>query len=1026
MAQEQVHRRQADYIFDPYRLDLTNQQLWRGEQAVRLTGKAFAVLAYMVSHSGQLVSKDDLFEAVWPDTVVGDSTLTSCVKELRKALHDKAKAPQYIETVHRRGFRFIASLTAPQPAPRPESQSQSDEPLSTASVPISPAALPVVGRETELEQLHDWLAQALAGERHIVFVTGEPGIGKTAVVETFLSQIAEQGRVESIAIGRGQCIEQYGAGEAYLPILEALGRLCRGPQAGQLVTLLRQHAPTWLAQMPTLLPPEEREQLQREVQGVTRERMLRELAEALEVLTEEAPLVLVLEDLHWSDASTISLLAALARRHEVARLLVLGTYRPVEMLANGHPLRGLVQELSGHRQSMELALTAFGADTVAAYLARRFPNSAFPTRLPQVLYDRTGGNPLFLVNTVEDLIAGNLLAETEGSWSLRTPLVDLPLNIPESLRRLIAKQMERLDSPQRQVLAAGSIAGTEFSAAAVAAALDTDVVEVEACSEALATRQAFLRRAGVGEWPDHTQAARYGFQHALYQELWYEQVSVSQRQQWQLRIGERLEKAYEDRTQEVAAELAIRFEQAGDAGRAIQYLRQAGENALQQNGYNEAITHLTKGLSVLKALPEGPERPEQELGLQILLAPALLISKGYAALDVETAYLRVRELCQQTGEVPRLFPALVGLFFFYGFRAEYQTVLDLTEQMLRLAQRLDDPLPQMWAHMARGSMLAMVGEFVSAREHQEYAISLYNAQRSDQTSLVPLGMGSHSLRLIGAEAQGLGMSVFTLYHLGYPTQAVQSMQLAIAFAQGQSHPFSLATVLGAAAHLHLVLRQVEIGHAHAESCLSMGAEYGFQDLLRQFMFYRGWTLALQGQTEEGLSQMRESIATQRAAGMIWMVSDYLSFLADVYLSLGRSEEGLDAITQALAFAEETRERHYEAEMYRLKGELTLQRFKGQSSKPVLSPATPLRAGAVEGSKVREEAESCFQHALEISRRQAAKALELRAAMSMSRLWQQQGRQQPAHQLLSEVYAWFTEGFDTADLQDAKALLAELA
>ena len=285
------------FHFQDYRLDLQAEQLWRGEQTVQLTGKAFAVLAYLARHPDQLVSKDDLFQAVWPDTVVSDATLSSAIKELRKALHDKARAPQYIETVHRRGFRFIAPLSTPQPDLSRESQSYTERPArapSSPTLPIPLVTLPVVGRDAELAQLHAWLDKALAGERQLVFVTGEPGIGKTAVVEAFLSQIAQQQQIE---IGRGQCIEQYGAGEAYLPILEALGRLCRGPQADHLIGLLRQHAPTWLAQMPTLLPPEEREQLQREVQGVTRERMLRELAEALEVFTAESPLILVLEDL---------------------------------------------------------------------------------------------------------------------------------------------------------------------------------------------------------------------------------------------------------------------------------------------------------------------------------------------------------------------------------------------------------------------------------------------------------------------------------------------------------------------------------------------------------------------------------------------------------------------------------------------------------------------------------------------------------------------------------------------------------
>ena len=564
---------------------------------------------------------------------------------------NKAKAPQYIETVHRRGFRFIAPLAVLQPDPHPASHSLGDPPPSASSVPISPSALPVVGREMELRQLHDWLEKAQAGERQIIFVTGEPGIGKTVVIESFLSQVTDH---QQVMVGQGQCIEQHGAGEAYLPILEALSRLCHGPQAAQFITLLRHNAPTWLAQMPTLLPPEERQQLHWEVQGVTRERMLRELAEALEVLTAESPLVLVLEDLHWSDASTIYLLAALARRHEMARLLVLATYRPVEMLASSHPLRGLVQELSGHRQCAELALSTLSVETVDAYLTHRFPTSTFPTRLAQVLHERTGGNPLFLVNTGEDLVASGVLAATQGGWSLQVPLVDLPLNIPESLRRLIAKQMERFDSPERRVLEAGSIAGTEFSAAAVAAALDTEVMEIEACSDSLAQRQAFLKRAGIGEWPDNTQAARYGFQHSLYQELWYEQVSVSQRQQWQLRIGERLEGAYGDGVQEIAAELAVRFEQAGDPVRALPYLQQAGENALNQTGYAEAIRHFTQSLSVLKTLPAGPDRSERELGLQLLLGSALTLTKGSAASDAEAVYRRAHELCQQIGETPRL------------------------------------------------------------------------------------------------------------------------------------------------------------------------------------------------------------------------------------------------------------------------------------------------------------------------------------------------------------------------------------
>jgi DNA-binding winged helix-turn-helix (wHTH) protein len=347
--------------FGPYRLDLVALRLWRGTQAVKLTGKAFAVLRHFVEHARQLVTKDALFHAVWAETVVSDATLASCIQELRQALRDNAKKPRYIETVHRRGYQWIAPLTAtPQPvqSPRSQVQSQNFEPAPSPQS-LTPS---FVGREAELAQLHQWLEKALNGERQLVFVTGEPGIGKTTVVEAFLSQVAANGNVW---IGRGQCVEHYGAGEAYLPVLEALGRLCRGPEGEHLIALLHQHAPTWLVQMPALLGTVELEEIQRRTAGVTRERMLRELAEALEALTAERALILCLEDLHWSDYSTLDLLSILARRQEGARLLILGTYRPVEVLLRDHPLKGIKQELQLHGQCEELALGFLSEGDVA-------------------------------------------------------------------------------------------------------------------------------------------------------------------------------------------------------------------------------------------------------------------------------------------------------------------------------------------------------------------------------------------------------------------------------------------------------------------------------------------------------------------------------------------------------------------------------------------------------------------------------------------------------------------------------------
>jgi DNA-binding winged helix-turn-helix (wHTH) protein len=315
--------------FGPFRLDRTNAELWRAEQPVTLRPKTFEVLVYLVMHAGQLVTKEALLDAIWPEMAVGEGVLKTSMNELRKALGETAKAPQWIATVHRRGYRFVAPVTMVESSPFEEVPTTPPAPLpAPAPVPAlpptplsaSPPAPLLVAREAELATLHQWFAKALRGERHLGFITGEAGIGKTTLVDTFVTQLADQA---SLWLGHGQCIEQYGAGEAYLPLLEALGQMGRAPDGPQLVTLLRQQAPSWLLQLPAFLSPADYEALQRYAGGTTRERMLRELAEAMEVLTVARPCVLVLEDLHWSDTATIEWLAYVARRRGPARLLVL-------------------------------------------------------------------------------------------------------------------------------------------------------------------------------------------------------------------------------------------------------------------------------------------------------------------------------------------------------------------------------------------------------------------------------------------------------------------------------------------------------------------------------------------------------------------------------------------------------------------------------------------------------------------------------------------------------------------------------
>jgi predicted ATPase len=632
------------FRFDAYRLEVNNAQLWCGAQTLRLTAKAFHVLRYLVEHAGQLVTKEALFESIWPETVVSEGVLTNCIGELRKVLGDAAQAPRFIATVHRRGYRFIAPVALIGPS-GPAAHTTS------AAAPVSPAPPPLlVGREAEMHALRQWLAQVRQGQRHVVFVTGEAGIGKTTLVDAFLGTIAG---AAPILVAWGQCIAQYGAGEAYLPVLDALGRLCRAPGHEHLVALLGQYAPTWLEQMPALLSPADLDGVQRRVRGATRERMLRELAEALEVVTAEQPLVLVLEDLHWSDHATLDLLAWLARRREPARLLLLGTYRPVEVIVHGHPLRALKQDLGLHRQCVELRLEGLSEAAVAAYLTARFPGFSLPAGLVHMLHRHTEGQPLFMVQAVDSWVQHGWATEVAGEWVMQVGVEAVEPGVPESVRQMILQQFDGLSPAELGVLEAASAVGVEFTTAAVAASLESPIGPVEERCEALVRRGQFLRGCGGEEWPDGTVVGRYAFLHALHQQVVYQQVPVGRRMQLHRRIGVREEAGYGKRSSERAAELAVHFERGRDYPLAARYRQQAADNALGRHAYHEAMAHLTAALALLYKLPESPERTRRELAVQVMLGPMVSALKGYAAPEVEQAYLRAHQLCEQVGGLPR-------------------------------------------------------------------------------------------------------------------------------------------------------------------------------------------------------------------------------------------------------------------------------------------------------------------------------------------------------------------------------------
>ncbi|HMG36469.1 MAG TPA: AAA family ATPase [Blastocatellia bacterium] len=598
MAQEQI-------AFGPFRLDLLNQCLWCEKKQIPLPPKEFSLLLYLIRRPGQLVTKEQLIEAVWPDTIVGDGVLKVTIRKIRAVLNDDPRSPRFIETAHRRGYRFIGTIAQPSGAlgldsgilRRESGRLSWSAPLRLPSLPV----VDLVGREQALNQLNVLLKRVRSSERQILFITGEAGIGKTTLVEAFLQKA---GGDPNLWIARGQCLEQYGSGEAYLPVLEAVSRLCQEPGRGALIELLRRQAPTWLQQLPWLIADEDRENLQRAVIGATRERMLREIAEVLEALTARTPLVLVLEDLHWSDYSTLDLVSYLARRRKPAQLLLIATYRPVDVAITEHPLKGVKQELQAHRLCEEMALEYLDGAGVAEYLAARFPNHALPDALAPLLHHRTDGNPFFLVNAVDYLVAEGLIARREGSSRLSVELSDLELGVPESIRQMIEKQIDRIDRDLQRLLEVAAVAGVEFSTIAVAAGLEQDLMRVEEQCEQLERQHLFLRPTGVNTFRDGNVTARYGFIHALYQEVLYHRISVGRRAAFHQRIGERGEEVFGEYAADVAGELAMHFELGHDYRRAVTYLRTAAQNHFLRYANREAIAYLGRALELIEHWPE--------------------------------------------------------------------------------------------------------------------------------------------------------------------------------------------------------------------------------------------------------------------------------------------------------------------------------------------------------------------------------------------------------------------------------------
>jgi DNA-binding winged helix-turn-helix (wHTH) protein/predicted ATPase len=976
-------------IFEPFSLDLANECLWRGSRAIKLRPKAFAVLDYLLGRPGQLVTKEKLLDAVWPETFVGEAVLKVAIRQIREALADDPKSPRFIETAHRRGYRFIGQIAESGQEPADDQEIRSNKAVSGSALPAADSPQRVVGRDQALSRMRSWLEKMLGGERQIVFVTGEAGIGKTALVDTFARSITSD---RSIRIGRGQCLEQYGTSEAYLPVLEAIGRL--GREQPQVINLLRAHAPMWLLQMPSLTSASDREELSRELSGATRERMLREMGEALEALTADLPLVLILEDLHWSDYSTLDLISYLARQRQAAQLMLIGTYRTVELIVSGHPLKAVKQELLAKQQCEELPLEYLGQEAVSKYLSLRFLTNRFPAELAGLIHERTEGNPLFMVNAVDYLAAEGLIVEYQGRWQLVVDIEKVEVGVPDSIKRMIEKQLDHLDAEQQRTLEAASVAGAEFSALAVAAALGEDRAAVEARCEQLARQRQLIQDCGVQVLPNGEAISRYGFIHALYQNVLYERVSASRRVQLHRRIGEREEEVYGEHAREIAAELAMHFERGRDYERATKYLQQAAVVTQRLYANEDAINLLSRALALLEQLPPGAKRDAQELNLQLTLAPLYRMTKGWTSPEVEQALDRAMELCDKVGDDAQRAQVFYGLESLYVVQARLEKVQLASDELHRLYQLTHATPPPLEAEMMLTGSRLHLGRIAEASDEFERMLDTKDAPQLQR--IVEEQGWNYAVH-------GRGWHAHALWLLGYPQAALLRAHEAVRLAQDLRQPFHQAVAATYLAMLQQLCADEATARASAEEALALTAEY-------QAPYYRAWStilvsyaLASERPGAPTIASLWESIATFKASGARLRLPYYLGLLAQVCSRAGRADDGLAAVDEGMAASREHNERWWDAELHRVRGELLL-------------------AGGAD----EDEAEAAYLRALEIARTQQARALELRAATSLARLWRTQGRADDARLLLQNLYSWFAEGFDTIDLPKAKALLDELS
>ena len=857
--------------------------------------------------------------------------------------------------------------------------------------PVDSPGRMTVGRDYERAQLWRAYARVNDGRGLILAVTGEAGIGKTSLLEGFLEELSSQG--ERPVVARGRCSERLAGDEAYLPILEALDSLLHPHSGPSYFSTVATAAPTWYGLLSAASPASLSGIEMREAgPAVSQERMKREFGALCQELSRTEPLIIFVDDLHWADVSTIDILNYLALRFADLRVLVLASYRPSDMALARHPFLAIRNDLRLRGFFEEVALHFLETKDVERYLALQFPGHQFPADFAAVIHAKTEGSPLFMGDLVRYLRDTGGIVEQNGKWTLARSLAETPRDLPESVRGMIQRKIEQVDERDRKLLLGASVQGHEFDSAVVAEAVEMDPADVEERLELLERVHVFVKRGEEHEFPDRSLTLNYQFVHVLYQNLLYASLQPTRRAALSGKVARALVAHYGDQIASVAGRVAVLFETARDFAASARYFHTAARRSAGLFAFGEALALAERGLTVLEALPDSPERQQQELKLQMMKGVALRSTTGWATPEIERVFMRARELVQARNDPPELIPVLWATTLFFLIRGSLRECRDRADELMRLAERSGEQAYLMAAHHIGGVVREFMGDMVEASRLLERCRELH----------VP----SEHLTYTAMYGQDPGMTARAmssrpLWALGYPDRAAVRANETLTIAKSQRQPTTLAFALVVMQGIHLYRGAAADALSAGNEIASLCREYALPQEALWSQAFQGYALHLLGRTSEGIQVLKDSLAAQQAISAGLVRPAFLAMLADALRCEGRIDEGLESIEEGLTHAERTSEGGYVAELYRVRGELLRRRGNDAA------------------------AEASFRDALNYAVRQHTKSLELRAATGLASLLRTIGRRTEAVELLTPVYGWFKEGHNTVDLVGARTLLSEI-